>query len=381
MSGCDNADGAVVLGMSRSGTSLTTSLLVAAGFHAGLEAELMLADPSQPAGYFENTRFCEIHEEILAGLGATWLAPPPGAAVAAVKARELPRLEVALDQLRAYAGGRPIVVKDPRISGLLGLWDELIADRLHLVLAVRSPIEIALSMQARDGTPVACAIAGWELHMRRVLAFLDGRHVTVSPYAQLQRDPEVARIVVADVIAGLRPGPWEDLNPAAATGMVQPELYRNRAGDLAYPEYLTGVQIEIWEYLQTLEVGGQVLSVPLELLSRNESAAAALAKHEVERVESLSRIDRLEAEATHLRAQADELTRAEALERAALTGQVAALQAEAAALRAHCVRSDQTLMTIKGSMSWRMTQPLRTVKAARRRRADGELQREPIPNG
>ena len=59
-----------------------------------------------------------------------------------------------LDTLLADAGGRPIVLKEPRINGLLTLWGNVIDGTLNPVLALRDPIEVARSLATRDGTSI-----------------------------------------------------------------------------------------------------------------------------------------------------------------------------------------------------------------------------------
>jgi hypothetical protein len=362
--------GAVIIGMGRSGTSLTTSTLVAAGFFAGASCELLAPDSSQPAGYFENLGILGLHEEILRELKATWFAPPTASELEGVKLHQLPRIRAEVEAIRSRAGGRPVVIKDPRISGLLGLWADLIGGELHPVLTVRDPIEIAYSLEKRDGTPTVFSLAAWELHTRRALAYLNGRHVTVSPYAALMADPGATDAVVSDVIAQLHPAKRSELDPGVARHMPRPGLYRNHATAIISSGSLTGSQAELWEYVRQMAPGGHVLSVPAGVLDRDEHAAVAVAELEQRRTELDQEIIRLSGVAEVRDIAIIDADAQHATEARELRSQAADLRAENllladhnTELTGHLEARDALLRDIGSSASWKLTGPLRAAKA------------------
>ncbi|MGZ6617798.1 MAG: hypothetical protein ACXVFQ_25655 [Solirubrobacteraceae bacterium] len=134
-------NGAVVLGMGRSGTSAITRALVAAGFYAGADRELMQPNAANPVGYYENLGIYRINEAILERTGGDWFVPPAREAVIAAAADARLVLRDALARLRRDGGGAPLAIKDPRIGVLLEVWEPLIVGELHPVLAVRNPVE------------------------------------------------------------------------------------------------------------------------------------------------------------------------------------------------------------------------------------------------
>ena len=138
--------GAVVLGVSRSGTSLASGSLVAAGFCVGRDQDLMPASSANPAGHWENMTVYRANEELLAAAGGSWFSPPSRDAQLSIQARASDRLRDLLCLLREHADHRPLVIKDPRVAALLDLWGPLIDGLLHPVLVVRDPVEIALSL-------------------------------------------------------------------------------------------------------------------------------------------------------------------------------------------------------------------------------------------
>jgi hypothetical protein len=269
--------------MGRSGTSAVTRALVSSGFYVGADSELMQATAANPAGFWENSAVCRVNEEILADTGGTWFDPPTSEAQLVPSRWAVPKLRKLLDDLRSEAGGAPVAIKDPRIGVLLKIWAPVIDAGLHPVLVVRNPVEIALSLGARDGTPTAFTLASWELHMARVLEYLHGRAVTVAPYAELVSSSEVVRLVVGAVASRLSAECVTHIDLAAAPTAILPGLYRNRASEADLSEHLTGRQADLWRFLDGLSPGNHVLSVPREL-TRPSHAASALARCEIDRL-------------------------------------------------------------------------------------------------
>ncbi len=258
--------GAIVLGASRSGTSLATGLLVAAGFHAGAGSELMPANSGNPAGYWENLGVWRANEELLAALDGTWFAPPSRDAQMVIGRQATGRLRALLAQMCERAGERPIVVKDPRIGALLEIWGPLITDLLHPVLAVRHPLEIALSLEARDGTPTAFAQASWEVHTRRLLGYLNGRTVTVVRYGDLLEDTSAATAFVSATVGALGPRQRGHVDVPGLGDVIRSELRHQHAEPLDDADCLTLRQAELWHFLKSVPAGTRSLDVPQALL-------------------------------------------------------------------------------------------------------------------
>ncbi len=361
--------GAVVLGMGRSGTSAITRGLVAAGFYAGAEGELMVPDPSNPVGYYENLGIYRINEAILERTDASWFVPPAREAQVAAAADARLALGDALARLRRDGGGAPLAIKDPRIGVLLEVWEPLIVGELHPVLAVRNPVEIAFSLATRDGTPIALALASWELHMARVLRYLRDRDVTVAPYSWLVGSREAVSGLVESVALELADDCARRVDPGLAARAINPELYRNRAQASSLDDHLTGHQRDLWSYLEALPAGTQRLTMPEELTREGEHAFA-LTRAESRRVETERRVGDLEGNAANesQRAEEAELVRdrlAQQLEgERGRTGEAEAARDEA---RLAHRQAEHWLSEIQTSASWRLTAPLRAILRSLRR--------------
>ncbi len=163
------ASGPVCLtGAHRSGTSVLTRLLHAAGLYLGSESDLMPPRPDNPDGFWENLRFVQLNDEILNAVGAAWDLPPLASEnfqnedLRPIRAKA--RLLLDSFQTESSWGW-----KDPRTCLTLRFWLDLLPG-LKTVIIVRNPLEVAYSMQKRNGTSYALALRLWEIYNRRLLS-------------------------------------------------------------------------------------------------------------------------------------------------------------------------------------------------------------------
>jgi glycosyltransferase involved in cell wall biosynthesis len=139
-----------VLGMHRSGTSLTAGLLRLLGADLGPQDGLLPPDErDNPRGYWERREVIDLNNDLLARLSGSSWAPPA-----------LPESwdsDPALDDIRDRARrvlerfdpSRVWVIKDPRLSLTLPFWLPLV-DESAAVLCLRSPRDVAASLYVRD---------------------------------------------------------------------------------------------------------------------------------------------------------------------------------------------------------------------------------------
>jgi hypothetical protein len=174
------SDVIIVLGMHRSGTSAVAGTLTKLGGAA--PKNLMPGSPANPAGYFESRPMMQLHDELLASAGSNWHdwrkfnpAWYRSAAAADYKAR-------AKDLFRAEFDSAPLpVLKDPRICRFAPFWLDIFKEmgaNPSAVIPIRSPLEVAQSLKARDGMPLNKGLLLW---LRHVLdAELESRNVARS---------------------------------------------------------------------------------------------------------------------------------------------------------------------------------------------------------
>jgi hypothetical protein len=361
--GCGDKSGVIVVGMSRAGTSAVTRTFVSAGFFAGNDEDLLGASEANPTGHWENLNTWRVNEEILRRLGGSWFDPPSEEVQIDARAWAAPQLLRVLEQIVDDAGNAPVALKDPRFGVMLPLWGEIIDHHLHPVLVIRDPIEIALSLQRRDGTPTSFTLAAWQLHMTAVLRHMHQRLVTVACYPQLVGSAQHAQLIVGATASHLR----DDL-AGRVTGHAlitpDPALHRNRVSVGDHEQQMSVRQLELWTALASLESGDQRIELPEHLLECGPAVLDTL-HAETERQSATERLFVAEQSWAAERERNDTLSIEQAADRArcdALTLEVADLSTQLEAAKANRHRAEHSLQSIQRSASWRVTAPLRACK-------------------
>jgi glycosyltransferase involved in cell wall biosynthesis len=234
-----------VLGSSRSGTSLTARLLNLAGVYLGPEEELLGEDRRQlagegeevlakaahsnPGGHWEHYRLMRINERILRAFGGTWREPPP-----------LPRgwqSSAELDDLReearellvqSFAGHELWGWKDPRISLTLSFWQGLLPS-MRYVVCMRNPLDVAASLERRDGLTIERGLALWRAYAGAALAGTAGRLRLLVAYESFFSDPTGVAAGLADFVG--RGGAFDgERGERLLAGAIDERLWRHRNG-------------------------------------------------------------------------------------------------------------------------------------------------------
>ncbi len=183
-----------IAGAHRSGTSMLTRLLHRCGLYLGAESDLMPAAEDNPDGFWEHLRFVRLNDEILNAVGAAWDLPPREKERFAAPDLQPMRIKARL-LLEEFAGHPIWVWKDPRNSLTLPFWQSLLPE-LKTVIIVRNPLEVAYSMNKRNGTSYALGLRLWEIYNRRLFAETDPEKRLLTSYAAFFEDPanELRRI-------------------------------------------------------------------------------------------------------------------------------------------------------------------------------------------
>lgn len=211
---------ALVLGVHRSGTSLLTSGLAAAGGYLG--DVVTNRDQDNPEGYFEHPDVRQFSERVFTRLGGSWdnwgLHAPAlgldGPGFADLRAEAGTRVR----QIAEAAGGRVTVLKDPRVATLLPFWEAAIAEAgltVRRVLIVRDPAEVAESQRQRAMrnpafAPIIAEVepmaALWAVTMHGLLMSLRDDATLLVRHDDLYADP-VGTLAAAAGFLGLVPAP------------------------------------------------------------------------------------------------------------------------------------------------------------------------------
>ena len=180
----------LVLGMHRSGTSALSRVMALLG--ADLPKVLMPPNASNKAGYWESNTISRVNEELLRSAESRWddwLAFDP-AWRSTAKAEDFRTR--ALSALNAEFGSSSFfVLKDPRICRIVPFWLEVIEEagvRPLVVMPVRNPLEVAASLERRDGFPPELGHLLWLRNVLEAEAASRGRPRFCCSYDQLMSD-------------------------------------------------------------------------------------------------------------------------------------------------------------------------------------------------
>src|ERR1019366_10375983 len=148
----------LVLGMHRSGTSALSRVLNLMGMDLG--QDLMPPAPdNNETGFWEHRVLQWINQRTFESLGREWdsILPLPD------RWWDQPQIEGFRSELRQviqneFAKRALWGLKDPRICFMLPLWEPLLREmnfQPQCVLIFRNPIEVARSLEKRDGLPAS----------------------------------------------------------------------------------------------------------------------------------------------------------------------------------------------------------------------------------
>jgi GT2 family glycosyltransferase len=173
----------IVLGMHRSGTSSVGGLLALLGAWPGPE-EHLLRGPDNPKGHFEHGELHMACLRRLAAAGGDWQHPPGEAPTIAIDAF---RREVA-SVLETLEPRRPWFIKEPRLCLLARELLPLLT-RPVFVHVARNPLDVADSLERRDGMSHPAALALWERYTADAFEASLGWPRILIDYDALLADP------------------------------------------------------------------------------------------------------------------------------------------------------------------------------------------------
>jgi hypothetical protein len=245
----------VILGMHRSGTSATTRALGLLGASMG---------PLDHMGKFwENQPMRRVNEDLLEAFGGGWECPPVLAEdwVSSPEARRL--LPAARDTLATEFGDAPVMVwKDPRTCITLPLWREVFDEEPVVVLIHRHPVEVAGSLQTRNGLSRGHAFAVWERFNADALRSSVGLPTAVLSYTPLVEAPAAT---MTELVASLASWGVDLPNDPVSTDMeltTGRRHHRADTGDAFDDPLASESQRELFALLRRLPAVSDAFSVP-----------------------------------------------------------------------------------------------------------------------
>ena len=337
----------LVLGMHRSGTSAITGALRLCGAWVGEETELTGANAENPHGFWERRDMRQICDRLLHTAGADWWKVAnfdPDAiphAILVEQRQRFAKIIAALDEHETW------IVKEPRLCLLLPVIRDYITDPVCIHI-VRNPLEVARSLQARNGFGIAAGLALWEAYNRRASSASENIPRVLVSHESLMLYP-------VETLGGL----VERLDELAVSNLVSPDegrlkqfinpsLYRRRATEEETEEHLSPSQRALWLQFcndQIGETGGSaaVPRVTRQHLFDLESTELSLNYHKDRARELSAELGKRDATIRGMKRRVGELS-TESRKRAAT------IQAR-----------DATIQGLLESTSWKITTPLRSL--------------------
>jgi len=230
--------------MHRSGTSALARVL---GLHgAALPADPLPANDWNTSGYWEPAGVVTLHDALLSEAGSRWDDPTsfPSAWIDSPPGQRY--VEALAAAVRASYGDAPLfVLKDPRMCRLMPVWRQVLprlgCEPLALMV-VRHPLEVAASLQRRDGLTQAHALLLWLQHVVAAEAATRAMPRVVLTYHDLLADWKRA-LGRIETRLGVRFPPGDADRDANVSRFLDPSLRHAvlTVSDLAHPEIPTWI--------------------------------------------------------------------------------------------------------------------------------------------
>jgi hypothetical protein len=301
--------------MHRSGTSALSGILRLLGFDLG--ADLLRPNEFNPTGYWENQSVVRLNERILSHLGASWsdvfLLPYH---LDRTDLREVfePEARALLD--KGFSERRTWVLKDPRLSMLINFWLPYFRERnASFIHVVRHPIEVANSLQRRDGFLRERGLLLWFLQNLNAEFFTRGLNRCFINYEDLLRD---WRGSLEDAFRQLDLSPVRSFDRAAGEVekfIVKGRLQRPETVRCVSPDIGCNLIEEVYETLRDADrlPDNQIEERCDELMDRFRDSAGLLLRTlaendtRVQLEEARKRISHLASKELALKGKVDEL--------------------------------------------------------------------------
>ncbi|MDX2307391.1 MAG: hypothetical protein NW216_04055 [Hyphomicrobium sp.] len=394
----------LVLGMHRSGTSALTRVLSLLG--AALPKHVLGAGPGNETGHWEPELLVSLHDRMLTEAGSSWDDWRKLDLAAQLPAGRLDfyRSEIARLIVEEYGDAPLIVLKDPRICRFVALYRGILEGLgydVRPVLMVRSPLEVAASLAARDGLSAAQSQLYWLRHVLDAEAATRDLKRAVLTYDGLLADwrGEIARLdalgiawpreiaeIAGDVEGFLSPGVrYHAEAPPGDGGNALTRWLSDVWTALATHRADTSARDAIDPIAAIFEPAAEAFAPALaEERGRREEIAADATRAREECDKERARVDSLDATLKDLeqrnaemldiertlRRKADEAATSESSRANSLASDLAQANADLLTMsHRYAVELEATHLAYQNSTSWHVTRPLRYFKLMLEREA------------
>ena len=241
--------------MHRSGTSMLTRLLNIAGY--ALPGNLLGANEGNKTGHWEPQFLIDLNQSFLNRIGSDW-SDWSEIDFDAIPKDTLSGYQTALQSwARTELGGRSsLVLKEPRSCRLAPPMLAALADEgfeTRILVPYRNPLEVAQSLEARDGIALRRGVLLWIRHVLDAEHFSRGLPRSFVDYSDLMADWAAELLRISRDVRLDRLSRIDEIAEEADTFIS--DEHRHHAGDtgtLAAIDYTAGMALTIYRALADL---------------------------------------------------------------------------------------------------------------------------------
>lgn len=242
----------IVLGMHRSGTSCITNLLRNMGAYFGADSISTGQNQENPKGFWERRDMRQITDKLLFSIDADWCK---------VENFDIDRIPKSVERsaildfnhiLEDLNQNSAWVLKEPRLCLLLPLLREQLSNPIA-VCVYREPIEVALSLQKRNGFTLTFGLFLWEYYTKQMLTNTSDLNRIFISYNTLinqssQGIDDIHKALNSLGIILKKP------NKAKIPRLIDSSLHRNKATSDKTNGLMTINQYNLHKYIQSQSV-------------------------------------------------------------------------------------------------------------------------------
>jgi hypothetical protein len=176
----------VVLGMHRSGTSMTSAILEKSGINMG--GEKLGAAATNPIGHFEDRMFLNLNQKILNDAGGSWDNPPSKDSILNLKNKYEKEIRELVSNKNENWGW-----KEPRTSLTIDLYYPYLSN-VYFVYCKRNEDDVAASLKKRNHMPLEEGKKLKKIYDDRIDDFLnniDDSRKIIFDYDKVLKNPKV----------------------------------------------------------------------------------------------------------------------------------------------------------------------------------------------
>ena len=345
-----------VLGMHRSGTSAAATVIQLMGAYLGEQEELQPPTPDNVEGSRERKDICVLHERVLQALDTAWDTSFPLPQTWHLSPEIAPFREELVDLITTnFAHHRLWAWKDPRTAILLPLWRDVLRElkiSFSCLLVTRNPLEVARSLEQRDGFPTHEAFGIWLNYNLAMVQNTSGLPRALITYDRLLEDWEATLRPCAGTLS-LSSTPVSQSTREAINRAIRTDLRHSasKLEDLASagcPAPVRELALILDEFARTGNFEHAPVESKIRRLLETHSSLSGLYRHDVSR--QIHKTRELVSQAAQredlLESQLREVNRlVEVAE--ARNGDVQRLAAESVALKEEVVQNLRSLVQEK----------------------------------